>query len=156
MLQETMGVKRYLSDITGNVIGASLLLQYGANPAKQGKVKSVNDNVDTSVKFMSPLFAFLCSPQAFTKQGPAVYSNTRKIAHLIDAGYFSTADITHELCGFIEEDLTSFEHLKIFGNRLVNLMFGKTSASLRQLCVKKYFPEFPGETFCCKTSTTRY
>ena len=131
--------ERYVSNITGNVVGASLLLQCGADPAKQGKVKSVNDNVDMGVKFMSPLFAFLCSPQAFNKQGFTVSSNTQKIAHLVDAGYFSTADIVHELHGFIEEDFPSFEHLKIFGNKLINLMFGKTSASLRQLCVRKIF-----------------
>lgn len=132
-----MNNERYVSYIIDNVVGASLLLQCGADPAKQGKVKSVNYNVDTGVKFMSPLFAFLCSPQAFNKQSLAVSSNTQKIAHLVDAGYFTIADIMHELHGFIEEDFPSFEHLKIFGNRLVNLMFGKTTASLRQLCVRK-------------------
>ena len=134
----TVNNERYFSDITGNVVGASLLLQCGADPAKQGKLKSVTDSVDSGFKIVSPLFAFLCSPQAFIKQGQ-VSSNTRKIGHLVDAGYFNTADITHEMHGFIEEDFPSFEHLKLFGNRLVNLMFGKTSANLRQLCVRNIF-----------------
>ena len=86
---------------------------------------------------MSPLFAYLCSPQAFTKQSAS--SDTGKVAHLVDAGYFNTAYITHELHEYTDEDFQSFEHLKIFGNTLINLMFGKTTASLRQLCVRNIF-----------------
>ena len=127
----------YIIIIVGNITGASLLLQYGADPTKRGKVKSVNGGMDTGIKYLSPLFAFLCSPQAFVKKSTP--SNTGKIAHLVDAGYFDTADITHELHGYIDEDFQSFDHLKIFGNNLVNLMFGKISSSLRQLCVRNIF-----------------
>ena len=122
----------------GNIEGASLLLKYGADPTKRGKVKSVSDNIDIGTKFMSPLFVFLYSPQGFMKPN-SLPSSTGKIAHLVDAGYFSTADITRELHSYIDEEFQSFEHLKMFGNQLVNLMFGRTTASLRQLCVRNIF-----------------
>ncbi len=64
------------------------------------------------------------------------------IAHLVDAGHFSTLDITHELLAHAE-DSTDDGHLEnsfvALGTGLVNLMFGGATAGLRQLCVRTVF-----------------
>ena len=63
----------------------------------------------------------------------------QQISHLVDAGYFQTSDITHELHTIIENEFPAFQHLKMYGSQLLSIMFGGTSSSLRQLCVRRIF-----------------
>lgn len=119
-----------------------MLLQNGADPTKKGKVNPICDVITeySESLHVSPVFAFMCSPRALRSNSQTGYKSlTSPIAHLVDCGFFSTADITHEIHCFLAEDFQDFDHLKRFGNKLVNLMFGGTSASLRQLCVRNIF-----------------
>ncbi len=51
--------------LRGNIPGAQLLLAANADPSICGKVKSVDEDAENEFKFMSPLFALLCSPIGF-------------------------------------------------------------------------------------------
>ena len=57
------------------------------------------------------------------------------------SGYFDKPEIYRELVGYIDNYFPEFDHLKTFQGQLVNLLFGGTSSSLRQLCARKLFTE---------------
>lgn len=55
------------------------------------------------------------------------------------SGYFSCKEITDEIHGMLNSEFSEFSHLSNMSNQLPNLMFGQTSASLRQLATRTIF-----------------
>lgn len=56
-------------------------------------------------------------------------------------GYFNTKEIAEEMGVYVEHDFPEFTHLKPMCHQLVNLMFGRTSATLQQLAARRIFKQ---------------
>ena len=92
--------------------------------------------------YIAYLMHFACKNRPFTLTGNIKLLscwfnvNSRYISF---PGYFSCKEITEEIHGMLNNEFSEFSHLSNLSNQMPNLMFGQTSASLRQLATRTIF-----------------
>lgn len=119
------------------------LLKRGADPSIRA---TVMQNPKRKRK-LSPLFSMFLSISA---QKALCWLNSyrhliavpRKFYHLVDSGFFTTADVVSELQELLREDFSEFVHLNPIAKQLLHMLFGQTTASLKQLTTRVIFEEY--------------
>lgn len=124
--------------LRGDQCGARILLEAGADPSLAGVLWESRRRKRT----LSPLFASLSSISNHPSTED-LYQRVSTIsscnARLVDSGFFKDDSVHQELSTLIDSDFQEFRHLRQFVDLLIPLMFGLTSASLKQLAARCVF-----------------
>ncbi|XP_060076255.1 uncharacterized protein LOC132555891 [Ylistrum balloti] len=126
--------------IRGDVDASYKLLKAGASPSIRGVVWETRKKK----RKLSPIFAsFLSIPIQRTLSWQNMHHKLatapHQFGHLVDLGYFNTKEIVEEMTLYIENEFPEFSDLKSVSHKLVNSMFGRTTATLQQLAARKIF-----------------
>lgn len=126
--------------IRGDITAAQTLLLRGADPSVRGTVWETRKRK----RRVSPIFAtFLSIPLQrsinWQNMHSCIVTAPRQYSHLVDSGYFSRKEITDEIHGMLNGEFSEFSHLSNISSNLVHLMFGQTSAGLKQLAARALF-----------------
>ena len=79
------------------------------------------------------------------------FPNSSVLSILICTGYFNRKEIIEEINEYLENEFSEFVHLKSVSHKLVNMMFGRTTSSLRQLATRSIFHHCFLRGGCCLT-----
>lgn len=126
--------------IRGDVNAAQTLLIKGADPSIRGTVWETRKRK----RRVSPIFAtFLSVPLQRSVNWQNMHSSIvtapRQYSHLVDSGYFTRKEVTEEIHTMLNGEYSEFAHLSTYSGHLVNLMFGQTSATLKQMAARSLF-----------------